>query len=296
MPTIKIVPFPGGPGPAGAQGPRGYQGEQGLTGPIGPTGATGPAGDGGGGSADIADFVFESFPADEDSSADGKSSITIANKDLYIQTTRDDEQDADINIYSADDVFITANGDDIHLDAADDVQITTNINGDVQYAWEFDQAGNFIFPDFSEQTTAYIPTVETSFTVVGGTLGDAPTFTGDPLFTGSCVKTGPMVHFRIDVDFDNITSFGTGQYYLDLPFPAKYNYEFTAGCLHDISATRDYPMSGHVYAGESRVLLKSLDAQGNSAFAVPFTATTPITLAIADNFHISGDYIAVDGV
>jgi hypothetical protein len=132
---------------------------------------------------------------------------------------------------------------------------------------------------------------DTPFTIAGGTLGTQPTFNGDPLFTGSYVKTGPMVHFRIDVDFDNITSFGTGQYYLDLPFAAKHNYEFTAGCLHDISATRDYPMTGHIYAGESRMLLKSLDASGNSAFAVPFTATAPITLAVADNFHISGDYI-----
>jgi hypothetical protein len=137
---------------------------------------------------------------------------------------------------------------------------------------------------------------DTTFTVAGGTLGTQPTFTGAPLFTGSYVKTGPMIHFRIDVDFDNITSFGTGQYYLDLPFPAKYNYEFTAGCLHDISVTRDYPMTGHIYAGESRMLLKSLDASGNSAFAVPFTATAPITLTVADNFHISGNYIADDEV
>jgi hypothetical protein len=134
--------------------------------------------------------------------------------------------------------------------------------------------------------------IDTEFQVAGGTLGTQPTFDGNPLFTGSYVKTGPMVHFRIDVDFDNITSFGTGQYYLDLPFPAKYNYEFTAGCLHDISIPRDYPMSGHVYAGESRMLLKSIDAQGNSAFAVPFTGTNPVTLTAADNFHISGDYIA----
>jgi hypothetical protein len=137
--------------------------------------------------------------------------------------------------------------------------------------------------------------VDIEFEVAGGTLGTQPTFNGNPLFTGSYVKTGTMVHFRIDVDFDNISSFGTGQYYLDLPFPAKYNYEFTAGCLHDISETRDYPMTGHVYAGESRMLLKSLDSQGNSAFAVPFTATTPVTLAVADNFHISGDYIALIG-
>jgi hypothetical protein len=40
--------------------------------------------------------------------------------------------------------------------------------------------------------------------------------------------------------------------------------------------------------------LKSLDASANSVFAVPFTATTPITLAVADNIHISGDYIADD--
>jgi hypothetical protein len=132
---------------------------------------------------------------------------------------------------------------------------------------------------------------DTSFTVVGGTLGTQPTFDGDPLFTGSYVKTGPMVHFRIDVDFDNITSFGTGQYYLDLPFPAKYNQQFAAGCYHDISTGRDYPMFGHVEAGESRMVLKSIDAGGNSAFNVPFTSTTPVTLAVADNFHISGDYI-----
>ena len=135
---------------------------------------------------------------------------------------------------------------------------------------------------------------ETLFSVNGGTTGTQPTFDGDPLFTGSYVKHGPLVHFRIDVDFDNITNFGTGQYYLDIPFPAKHNYEFTAGCLHDISATRDYPMTGHIYAGESRMLLKSLDASGNSAFAVPFTATAPVTLNTADNFHISGDYIADD--
>jgi hypothetical protein len=160
------------------------------------------------------------------------------------------------------------------------------------------QVSGAMYKDSIEDANRYVTAgeageigVDTSFTVAGGTLGTQPTFNGAPLFTGSYVKTGPMVHFRIDVDFDNITSFGTGQYYLDLPFPAKHNYEFTAGCLHDLSVPRDYPMTGHVYAGESRMLLKSLDASGNSAFAVPFTATSPVTLAVADNFHISGDYI-----
>jgi hypothetical protein len=133
--------------------------------------------------------------------------------------------------------------------------------------------------------------VDNEFEVAGGTLGTQPTFDGDPLFTGSYVRTGPMVHFRIDVDFSNITSFGSGQYYLDLPFPSKYNYQFASGCYHDISTGRDYPIFGHVEAGESRMVLKSIDASGNTAYNVPFTATTPVTLNAEDNFHVSGDYI-----
>jgi hypothetical protein len=133
---------------------------------------------------------------------------------------------------------------------------------------------------------------DTTFVVAGGTLGTQPTFTGAPLFTGSYARSGDQVHFRIDVDMDNITGFGTGQYYMDLPFPAKYNYQFAAGCLHDISTGRDYPIFGHVLAGQSQMVLKSIDAQGNTAYNVPFTSTTPVTLAVADNFHVSGDYIA----
>ena len=133
--------------------------------------------------------------------------------------------------------------------------------------------------------------VDTTFTVAGGTLGTQPTFTGAPLFTGSYVKTGPMVHFRIDVDFDNITSFGTGQYYLNLPFTPKYNYMFTGGCLHDFSTGITYVITGHVFAGNPEMRLESTDNSGNTSYNIPFTATAPIALATADNFHIYGDYI-----
>jgi hypothetical protein len=135
---------------------------------------------------------------------------------------------------------------------------------------------------------------ETLFSVNGGTTGTQPTFDGAPLFSGSYVKHGPLVHFRIDVDFDNITNFGTGQYYLDIPFPAKYNYEFTAGCLHDISTGRDYIITGHVVAGENRLNLKAPSVAGQTTFTTPFTSTYPITLNSEDNFHVSGDYIADD--
>lgn len=135
-----------------------------------------------------------------------------------------------------------------------------------------------------------------SFTVAGGTLGTQPTFNGAPLFSGTYLKTGSLVHFTIQVDFDNITSFGTGQYFLDLPFTPADNYQFGSGCLHDASSTArpQYPMFGHVYAGNKQMLLFSMDTQGNTVYNIAFTHNAPITLTTADNFHISGDYITSD--
>jgi hypothetical protein len=130
--------------------------------------------------------------------------------------------------------------------------------------------------------------VDTAFTVQGGTLGTQPTFNGAPLFTGSYIRSGSMVHFRIDVDFDNITSFGTGQYYIDLPFPAKYNYLFRNACLHDVSRPRQYGLSGHIEAGQSRMLLFYTDTSGQD---YAFDYNSPSLLTVNDNFHISGDYI-----
>jgi hypothetical protein len=127
--------------------------------------------------------------------------------------------------------------------------------------------------------------------VAGGTTGTAPTFTGAPLFSGSYTKLGNLVHFQIQVDMDNITGFGTGQYYVYLPFPAKYGYKFREGCLHDVSASKDYEIGGHVFAGQSRLLLSSTDTQSGKVFDIPFVYNNPITLTTADNFHIAGTYI-----
>jgi hypothetical protein len=142
---------------------------------------------------------------------------------------------------------------------------------------------------------AVAPLTEVTYTVTGGTTGTQPTFSGSPLFTGGYVKDGDLVHFRIDVDFDNITSFGTGQYYVSLPFASKHNYQFADGCLHDISTSRNYPIAGHVAANSNQLFLESMDAQGNSVFHVDFTGTSPVTLATADNFHVSGTYIMIEG-
>jgi len=135
--------------------------------------------------------------------------------------------------------------------------------------------------------------IETSYTVGGGTDGTQPTFTGDPLFTGSYIRTaGNLVHFQIQVDMDNITSFGTGQYFVSLPFNAKYGYSFRDGCYHDISAGTDYHVSGHVVAGSNTLKLNTSVKVGGSVEDSPFTSTNPVALNAEDNFHIAGTYIA----
>jgi hypothetical protein len=126
-----------------------------------------------------------------------------------------------------------------------------------------------------------------SFPVLGGTDGTQPTFSSAPLFTGTYTLWGNLCHFAIDVDMDNITSFGTGQYYVELPFPAGRNYLLSDGCVHDASASDEYALLGHVIAGSKVLTLLSTASNGRQ---VPFEHNVPVTLSTADNFHIAGTY------
>lgn len=132
------------------------------------------------------------------------------------------------------------------------------------------------------------------YAVQGGTTGEnavQPTFNGDPLFTANYARVGNIVHFAIDVDMDNITSFGDDQYYMTLPFTSKFNYLFSNGCLHDISTGDEYAILGHVAAGSNIMTLLTTTSNGRQN---PFTHNVPVTLDPADNFHISGVFIALD--
>jgi hypothetical protein len=134
-----------------------------------------------------------------------------------------------------------------------------------------------------------LDTVELDYTPEGGTDGTQPTFSGDPLITGHYMKIGKLIHFTIEVDFDNITSFGSGQYYLKLPFHTEHPFLVRDGCLHDISGNDQYSISGHCDAGSDVLQLFSTASNGRD---VPFTHSTPVGLATADNFHIAGTYHA----
>lgn len=130
-----------------------------------------------------------------------------------------------------------------------------------------------------------------SYAVEGGTTGAGavqPTFNGAPLFDADYLVIGRFCHFDIDVRFDNITSFGSGQYYLTLPFAVHDNYLFSDGCLHDDSTGDEYAILGHVNAGSNIMTLLATVSNGKQ---VPFTNSVPVNLHIEDNFHIAGSYI-----
>lgn len=126
--------------------------------------------------------------------------------------------------------------------------------------------------------------------IEGGTLGTQPTFNGDPLFSGRWTRFDNLVHFSIDVDMDNITSFGTGQYYVKLPFISKSNYLLSDGCLHDISTGDEFAILGHVVAGSDVLTLLTTTSNGKQN---PFTNSVPVNLSTADSFHIAGTYECV---
>ena len=135
------------------------------------------------------------------------------------------------------------------------------------------------------------PPVEKPYTLGGGTTGTQPTFTGDPMFYGHYLKTGDLVYFDAQVEFDNILTFGTGQYYITLPIVSKYAVMFRQGCLHDDDTGREYHISGHVNADSDQVFLFTTDRAGNRIYDFPFEQGEPVTLSTADNLHISGSYI-----
>ena len=263
MAVIKIVPMPGVAveGPAGPQGPRGYQGDTGLTGPQGPAGTNGAPGQDGAAGAD-----GENGPQGEIGFPGFKYDSRRVLENQYVV--------GEIVEYQGQYFICTANND----------ALTPEI-GDYWASYSF--VGPQGEPGLNGEDATSV--TETSFTVNGGTLGTQPTFDGAPLFSGSYVKTGPMVHFQVQVDMDNITNFGTGQYFIDLPFPSKYGYQVRSGCLHDISTDKQYAIGGHVFEGQSQLTLTFTNSAGQDE---AFDFNSPVTLNVADNFHISGTYIS----
>ena len=139
--------------------------------------------------------------------------------------------------------------------------------------------------EIERNTTGY--GVVTTFTgISGGTDGTQPTFSG-PVFTATYTRFGDMIHFAYTVDFTNILTFGTGQYFMTLPYDARRSYTFNSGSLYDDSGDVYYSIIGQVLAGSNVMTLWYIKSNGETE---PFEYNKPITLTTDDSFNISGTY------
>lgn len=131
----------------------------------------------------------------------------------------------------------------------------------------------------------------TSFTVNGGTIGGTqPTFSGPPMFTGQYIRVGDLVHFEIQVDFDNITSFGTGQYFVDMPFAPLGPVMIRGGRLDQTSTGKHFAINGSANANNVQLKLWYTASNGQDD---EFDYNSPFGLTTADSFHVMGSYIAI---
>jgi hypothetical protein len=116
--------------------------------------------------------------------------------------------------------------------------------------------------------------------------GTGLVFTGTPA-TGTYIRIGNLVHFRITVRCTTVTNFGSGQYHLTLPFAPVDHYVFRDGGLH--SGSNHYIVMGD--AEDGSLDLRMLTAAANGADA-PLTHNNPKNFATTDYFYVSGTYEA----
>ena len=129
--------------------------------------------------------------------------------------------------------------------------------------------------------------INTGYIVEGGTIGGTPPIFDPDDIIGTFNRIGNLVHFTISVDFENVTSFGTGQYYLTLPYPVSQDYVFSSGHLEDFSTGRFYLIVGQVEPDSDVMKLYYLAANGRMD---AFEYNAPHTLTTDDHFDISGTY------
>jgi len=139
------------------------------------------------------------------------------------------------------------------------------------------------FNDNTVQTTA--PGVPVSYSPTWSGTGLA--FTGTPA-TGSYMKVGKLVTFRVKVLCTTVTNFGSGQYSITLPFNVATNYQFNDGAIHRNSNDDHYYLKGHIDSGNVMTLWT-----GSSRSDTVFDHNSPYSLTTSDYFYITGTYESV---
>lgn len=119
--------------------------------------------------------------------------------------------------------------------------------------------------------------------------GTGLTYTGTPA-TGFYVKLGKSVTVHIDVEFDNVTNFGTGQYYLTLPFNSMYHTDVYGGSIHQVvnQGIDHFSIKGHLLDGSKDISIWSINSSSKDEI---FDFNSPIGIDTQDKFHMSFTYI-----
>lgn len=115
--------------------------------------------------------------------------------------------------------------------------------------------------------------------------GTGLTYTGTPAL-GYYAAVGKLIHFHIQVTLTNITNFGTGQYFVDLPFAPIGDYAFRDGGLH--SAGNHYPIMADAEAGSVTMDLWYIGSNGQDT---AMNRNSPHVLTTSNKFYINGTYL-----
>lgn len=135
-------------------------------------------------------------------------------------------------------------------------------------------------------TWDYVSTVgATTATYTPNWTGTGLAYTGTPA-VGSYVKIGNLVTFHIQVTLTNVSNFGTGQYFITLPFAPIGDYAFRDGGLH--VAGNHYTVMADAEAGTTSMDLWYVAGTGQD---MPMNHNSPHTLTTTSKFYINGTYI-----
>lgn len=123
------------------------------------------------------------------------------------------------------------------------------------------------------------------FKASGGYLTGAVT-------TGSYVKQGLIVHFRVNVDFANCSDFqatSNTQYQITLPFRSVATVTIRGGTLHQTSSNSLYHIAGITDIATSNTIMKLYYSGSTTDLA--WKASTPVSATTnTSHFDISGAY------
>lgn len=144
------------------------------------------------------------------------------------------------------------------------------------------QLENLIEVTYNSRTTAEL--FNPLFTDVSGTTAGA-------VATGSYTMLAPKIcFFRVRIEFDTCTNFGTGQYQITLPFPSTDTMRQANGTLHQTTGGALYHIAGIVDSDTAPSSIMKLYYSGSTTdlnwkFNTPVGGTT-----VTSHFDISGTY------